>query len=134
MSSKKSKYYRLSIIFILATLAGLFIYQSAIIKVISAVLHREGSSHGIFVPFLSLYFLWLLRDKLKEIEPQYNFFWHHFSSGRALLSCIRNRRFSSSVFRIYYFYRWVDLRNFWKRAFQKHHVSSIFSNYNDPDT
>ena len=73
MSSKKSKYYRLSIIFILATLAGLFIFQTAIIEVFSAVMHREGSSHGIFVPFLSLYFLWLLRDKLKEIEPQYNF-------------------------------------------------------------
>jgi exosortase len=74
MSSKKSKYYRLSITFILATLAGLFIYQTAIIKVISTVLHREGSSHGVFVPFLSLYFLWLLRDKLKKIEPQSNYF------------------------------------------------------------
>ncbi len=74
MSSKKSKYYRLSITFILATLAGLFIYQTAIIKVISAVLHRQDSSHGVFVPFLSLYFLWLLRDKLKEIELQSNYF------------------------------------------------------------
>jgi exosortase len=74
MSSKKSKYYRLSIIFILATLGALFIYQTAIIEVISAVLHREDSSHGVFVPFLSLYFLWLKRDNLKKIEPQYNYF------------------------------------------------------------
>jgi exosortase len=42
--------------------------------VISAVLHREGSSHGVFVPFLSLYFLWLKREKLKKIEPTYNYF------------------------------------------------------------
>jgi len=70
----KNKYYRLSIFIILAILAGLFIYQTTIIKVISAVLHRQGSSHGVFVPFLSLYFLWLLRDKLKEVEPQSNYF------------------------------------------------------------
>ena len=74
MSSIKSKYYRLSIIVILTLLAGLSLYQTAIIKVISAVIHREGSSHGVFVPFLSLYFLWLLRDKLKKIEPQFSYF------------------------------------------------------------
>jgi len=70
----KNKYYRLFIFIILTILAGLFIYRSAIMEVFSAVIHREGSSHGVFVPFLSLYFLWLLRDKLKEIEPQYNYF------------------------------------------------------------
>jgi len=68
----KNKYFRLSIFTIFTILAGFFIYQTAIIKVISAVLNREGSSHSVFVPFLSLYFLWLLRDKLKKIEPQYN--------------------------------------------------------------
>ena len=70
----KNKYYRLSIFIILNILAGLFLYQTAIIKVILAVLHRKGSSHGVFVPFLSLYFLWLIRDKLKEIELQSNYF------------------------------------------------------------
>jgi len=69
----KNKYYRLSIIFILAILAGLFIYQTAIIKVISAVIHREGSSHGVFVPFLSLYFIWLKRDIIRDIEPQFDY-------------------------------------------------------------
>ncbi len=43
-------------------------------EVFSAVIHREGSSHGVFVPFLSLYFIWLLRDKLKKIEPQFSYF------------------------------------------------------------
>ena len=70
----KNKYFRLSIFTILTTLAGFFIYQSAVTQVISAVLHREGSSHGVFVPFLSSYFLWLKRDDLKKIEPQYGYF------------------------------------------------------------
>ncbi len=73
MSTKKSKYYRLSIIFILTTLSGLLIYQSAIIKVISAVIHRQGSSHGVFVPFLTLYFLWIKRDIIRKIEPQFDY-------------------------------------------------------------
>jgi len=69
----KNKYYRLSILIILTILAGLFLYQTAIIKVISAVIHREGSSHGIFVPFLSLYFIWLKRDIIRDIEPQFDY-------------------------------------------------------------
>ena len=69
----KNIYYRLFIFIISTILAALFIYQSAIIEVFTAVMHREGSSHGVFVPFLSLYFLWLKRDKLKKIEPQYNY-------------------------------------------------------------
>jgi exosortase len=70
----KNKYYRLSILIIIAVLSGLLIYKTAIIQVISAVIHRQGSSHGIFIPFLSLYFLWLKRDDLKKIEPKYNYF------------------------------------------------------------
>ena len=70
----KNKYYRLSIFALIAIFAGLFIYQTAIIKVISTILDRQGSSHGVFVPFLSLYFLWLSRDKLKKNEPQFCYF------------------------------------------------------------
>ena len=73
MSSKKSKYYRLSIIVILTLLAGLLIYKTAIIKVISAVLHRQGSSHGVFVPFIALYFIWLKRDVFRKIEMRFDY-------------------------------------------------------------
>jgi exosortase len=69
----KNKYYRLSIFIILAILAGMFIYKAAIIQVISAVIHREGSSHGIFVPFVSLYFIWLKRDIIRDIKPQFDY-------------------------------------------------------------
>ena len=70
----KNKYYQLSIFIILAILAGMFIYKAALIQVISAVIHREGSSHGVFVPFLALYFIWLKRDDLIKIEPKYNYY------------------------------------------------------------
>jgi len=64
---------RLSIVIILTLLAGLFLYQAAVIEVFSAVIHREGSSHGVFVPFLSLYFIWLKRDMIRDIEPQFDY-------------------------------------------------------------
>ena len=73
MSLTKPIHYRLSILFIITILAGLFLYQTAIIKVISAVMHREGSSHGVFVPFLTLYFIWLKRDIIRDIEPQFDY-------------------------------------------------------------
>ena len=73
MSLTKPIHYRLSILFIITILAGLFLYQTAIIKVISAVMHREGSSHGVFVPFLTLYFIWLKRDIIRDIKPQFDY-------------------------------------------------------------
>ncbi len=65
---------RLSIVFLLTLLTGLLLYQDALIKVISAVIHRDDSSHGIFIPFIALYFIWLKQDDLKKIEPEYNYF------------------------------------------------------------
>jgi len=73
MSLTKPIHYRLSIVIILTLLSGLFLYQTAIIEVISAVIHREGSSHGIFVPFITLYFIWLKRDIIRDIEPQFDY-------------------------------------------------------------
>ena len=70
----KSKYYRLSIFFAVVIITGLLLYRTAIVQVISAVLHRQGSSHGVFVPFISLYFLWFKLDDLKKIECHYNYY------------------------------------------------------------
>lgn len=52
---------------ILAAL-GWSLYGDAFSRISEAVLHREGSSHGIFVPFIAVYFLWLKLDKLKLIK------------------------------------------------------------------
>ena len=69
----KSKYYRLSILVILTILSGLFLYRTAIIEVVSAILNRDGSSHGFFIPFLSGFFIWTKRDVIRKIKPQYDF-------------------------------------------------------------
>ena len=69
----KSRYYRLSILVVLTILSGLFLYRTAIIEVVSAVLNREGSSHGVFIPFLSGFFIWTKRDIIKNIKAQYDF-------------------------------------------------------------
>ncbi len=72
MSLIKSKYYRLSVFMILTILSGLFVYNTAINRVIYAILHSEGSGHGVFIPFLLLYFLWIKRNDLKIFKPEYN--------------------------------------------------------------
>jgi len=41
---------------------------------IRAVLHREGSSHGVFVPFLSGYFLWINREAIWKARPKLDYF------------------------------------------------------------
>ena len=64
---------RLSIIFIITIFAGLLLYRTAIIEVVFAILNREGSSHGFFIPFLSGFFIWTKRDVIRKIKPQYDF-------------------------------------------------------------
>ena len=52
-------------------LVGIVFYASTLSELFSAVLRREDSSHGLFVPLLSLFFVWSKRSKLREIEPKY---------------------------------------------------------------
>lgn len=50
-------------------LVGVAFYSNTLIELFRMVLEREGSSHGVFVPLLSLYFMWQKRFTLREIEP-----------------------------------------------------------------
>lgn len=45
-----------------------FFYREPLAFVVHAVVHRRGSSHGIFVPVLSVYFIWLKLDKIKGVR------------------------------------------------------------------
>ena len=49
---------------------GVTFYRESLFALSAVVLHRKGSSHGIFVPFISGYFLWLKYDRIKELRPQ----------------------------------------------------------------
>ena len=60
--------YRFVIFLVLSLLSATIFFREAIAQVFSVVIHREGSSHGVFVPFLSLYFLYLNFGTLKQIE------------------------------------------------------------------
>ena len=64
---------RVALLLFWTLLAGLFLYNTAVTTVIGAVLHRQGSSHGVFVPFLSGVFLWMNRNSIRKIEPRYDY-------------------------------------------------------------
>lgn len=50
---------------------GLFVYSEILSGLLNSVLHREGSSHGLFVPFISGYFLWLKREEIRNAEIEF---------------------------------------------------------------
>ena len=59
------------LIFLLLLLGlGVTIYAEPLYKLFVSVLQRQDSSHGIFVPFISGYILWLKIDKIREIKAQ----------------------------------------------------------------
>jgi len=49
---------------------SLTIYGESLYALFASVLQREGSSHVLFVPFISGYILWLKLDRIKEIAYQ----------------------------------------------------------------
>lgn len=49
---------------------GVTIYSKSLYALGAAVLHRLGSSHGLFVPFISVYLVGLKLDKIKKMPPQ----------------------------------------------------------------
>ena len=64
---------RVALLLFWTLLAGLFLYNTAVTSVIGAVLYRQGSSHGVFVPLLSGVFLWMNRNSIRKIEPRYDY-------------------------------------------------------------
>jgi exosortase len=51
---------------------GLVFYYEAISNVLSAVLIRNDSSHGVFVPVLTAYFFWTIKEKLRQIPIRFS--------------------------------------------------------------
>lgn len=60
--------YRNLVLFLIIVGLSLIIYSSALSDLIMSVLHREGSSHGLFIPFISAIILWGKRQKIKGLE------------------------------------------------------------------
>lgn len=54
-----------------AVVIGSIVFWPAIYKVGQGVLHRQGSSHGIFIPFMSAYFIYLKKEVLKTLPVAY---------------------------------------------------------------
>ena len=59
---------RITIFIILTAFTGIVFYHDALARIFTVVTHREGSSHGVFVPFLAVYFLWLKWDTIKSTK------------------------------------------------------------------
>lgn len=49
---------------------GFSVYRVSLYSLALSVLHREGSSHGVFVPFISGFFLWLKWKSVKHSVPR----------------------------------------------------------------
>ena len=61
---------RALIFFSVLVALGVTIYGESLYALSVAVLQRQGSSHGLFVPFISAYLIWLKFDKIKGITPK----------------------------------------------------------------
>jgi exosortase len=61
---------RLLFFFLVLSGLGVFVFASSLHTVITAVTQRNDSSHGVFVPFLSAYFLWIRFHTLKGLKPE----------------------------------------------------------------
>lgn len=66
----KSSAIRASLLSISIVLAATLEFRPPLEQLLLAILHREGSSHGIFVPFISAYLLWRDRKALQALPQQ----------------------------------------------------------------
>jgi exosortase len=70
MLSLQSSKTRLTL-FVALSAAGLTAFWPSVYSVVYSVLHRQGSSHGIFIPLLSAYFIYIKRSQLKRLSIRY---------------------------------------------------------------
>jgi len=67
ISAKQGRFFLF--LLILAILGGT-VYWKALRDVVTGVLQRQDSSHGIFVPLISGYFLWIRLREIRQIKPE----------------------------------------------------------------
>ena len=79
-------YLRLVLMAFCSALAGLVLYPSDIADVAGAVIRREEGSHGIFVLFFVVLFVWMRRDKIFEAIPRTDYLGIPFLAIGFLLS------------------------------------------------
>ncbi len=66
-----NKKIRILLLTVISITLGFTLYRTILSDLISSVLHREGSSHGVFVPFISAFFLWQNWGKIKSLEAKF---------------------------------------------------------------
>jgi len=60
------------LVIILSALAGLLFFREAIFTVLEYAFSRGDSSHSVFVPFITAYFLWIVKDRIKNTAIEYS--------------------------------------------------------------
>jgi exosortase len=68
--SREPRFVRLTAFLASVVVVGATIYPDTLLEMATQVLRREDSSHGLFVPLLSLYFIWWKRSSLRDIKPK----------------------------------------------------------------
>jgi exosortase len=88
---------RLAVFLLALVVLSLSLYADTLRDVFFAVFNRKESSHGVFVPFISGYYVWLHRERIKQLKPEFSI--HAgivlFAAGIILFAFIQG---SSSVF------------------------------------
>jgi len=61
---------RAIIYLVVFTVLVLTVYADPLYSLLTDVLQRKGSSHGLFVPFICGYLIWLKLDRINALSPQ----------------------------------------------------------------
>ena len=68
------------------TLAVIFAYATVLVKLGNDWWVDENYSHGLLIPFVIGYILWLQRDQLTTLKPRSNALWGGLAIGAALVA------------------------------------------------
>jgi exosortase len=77
--------WRILILLAAVVLFGVLLYRETLQNLYIHVLNREGSSHGVFVPFISAFFIWTRWKPLKRAEITFAPVWGTLLSAVGLL-------------------------------------------------
>ncbi len=72
--SKHSGKIRVFILAIVLLAFGIILYRETLWGIAECVLKRKESSHGVFVPFIAGYFLWINRARIRSVQVRFALF------------------------------------------------------------
>ncbi len=95
---------RLCIFISILTGIGWLLYGEILVKTFDILLNKRDASHGHLIPFISIYLIWIKKDKLKDLRSKFAFIHGGIITGLGLILFVATKNNNAVMLPMFSYY------------------------------